>query len=99
MSLEFAFVVGCLAVFRVAELFVIDDGPFGVFRKLRNLFPEGTSLDKLMECFYCQSSYWSALVTWLTSLMMPMEWPGAVLWWLGLWGGSVVIYRVVPCRE
>jgi hypothetical protein len=99
MSIPFLFIVGCLAVFRVAELFVIDNGPWEVFKKLRNLFPDGSNLDNLLECFYCQSSYWSMAVTFLTSAIAGFTFPIAVLWWLGLWGGAVAIYRVVPCRK
>jgi hypothetical protein len=99
MSEPFLFIVGCLAVFRVAELFVIDNGPWEVFKRLRSLFPEGSNLDNLLECFYCQSSYWSIFVCWLTGLIVPLSSAGYVLWWLGIWGGAVAIYRVVPCRK
>lgn len=100
MSTPFLFIVGCLAVFRGAELIVLDTGPWEIFKKLRNIFPEGSNLDNLLECYFCQSSYWAVGVTYLTHLATGgFTWPQAILWWLGLWGGSVVIYRVVPCRK
>ena len=99
MSIPFLFIIGCLSVFRVSELFVIDNGPWEVFKKLRNLFPEGSSMDNLLECFFCQSGYWSIVIVFLTHLVLCFTWPIAILWWLGIWGGAVVVYRVVPCRK
>lgn len=99
MSIPFLFFVGCLAVFRLSELFVLDNGPFGVFRRLRNLFPEGSNLDEILECYYCISAWAAISVTWLTCFVTPMAMQECVLWWLGLWGGAVAIYRVVPCRK
>jgi hypothetical protein len=99
MSIPFLFILGCLAVFRLSELFVLDNGPFGVFRKLRNLFPEGSNLDDLLECYYCASGWFAIFVTSLTHAVVLFTWPVAVLWWLAIWGGAVAIYRVVPCRK
>lgn len=99
MSIPFLFIVGCLAAFRLSELFVLDNGPFGVFKKLRNLFPEGSNLDDLLECFYCASGWFSIFVSLLTHLALGFTLPIAILWWLGIWGGAVAIYRVVPCRK
>ena len=99
MSTQFLFIVACLAVFRLSELFVLDNGPFGVFRKLRNLFPDGSNLDDLLECYYCASGWFAIFITVLTHVVLVFTWPVAIMWWLGIWGGAVAIYRVVPCRK
>ncbi len=66
--IEQAILIG-LAAWRVASLFVNEDGPFGVFDKFRGLLGLNTTgeikgfLPSLFSCVYCLT-IWTALAMW-----------------------------------
>lgn len=63
-----------------------EDGPFGVFYKLRRLKALG-----VLQCFTC-SSLWVAAVLSLLVASNFLEW---VLYTLASAGGAAIIYEVV----
>lgn len=95
----FILILSALAVFRLSELVAYDKGPFHIFKRLRNLFPQGSLIDEMLECIYC-TGIWSSLLatTWLW-------WIGLVagklfiFWWLGIAGLAIVIYRSIRPRK
>lgn len=74
--MEFRFVLAFLAVYRIAQLITIDDGPADVFVRLRtwtgcyDLGPNGqpkTGLGKLFGCPFCVGVWVSMpLAVWAT---------------------------------
>lgn len=63
MTFEFRFILCALAVYRLAELLVLDDGPFEIFDRIRKFFGQqsaiitGPSVIKeialLLSCPFC----------------------------------------------
>ncbi len=47
----FWFVIGVLATYRIAELFALDDGPFDLFKSIREGFGKRAYRNKLMKNF------------------------------------------------
>ena len=75
MSL-FSFVILCLATWRISSLLVQEDGPFFIFRKIRELsgikhdsdgdifeVPE-TFFSGILSCVWC-CSVWTAFFVWI----------------------------------
>jgi hypothetical protein len=57
--------LSALAVFRLAELFVYDEGPFEIFSRLRGWVllsnPLLRTMGQALSCVYCTGLYLSAL--------------------------------------
>ena len=82
-------VLGILAVWRVTSLVGSEDGPWGVFAKLRSSAGDGV-VGKGLACFYCLS-LWIALPF---GLMIAETWSESLLLWLALSGGAIALHRV-----
>lgn len=98
MSQAFQFVLACLAVWRISEMFVLDVGPFAIFERLRTWTGKG-QMHKLITCMYCLSMHWAFAVVALLVGIGTVALEAAPLWWLAIGGGSVLIHRLVPARE
>jgi len=82
------FIIAAFATYYTARTIAQEDGPFGVFDKLRSRFNEGY-LGTGIRCVVCVSAY-TALVAALFMAVLGLYdvwlWP---LVWLGLAGASV----------
>jgi hypothetical protein len=89
-----------LATWRLASLFVSEDGLFNVFRRIRSLtgvshHDDGTvaqipdkTLPKLFTCLWCMS-LWTAVVVYVLWIYAPF-----LVWILGLSTGGIIVERV-----
>ena len=50
----FVLVAGILAVWRITFLFVMEDGPFDIFHRIRQLAGD-SFFGRLLNCFFCLS--------------------------------------------
>jgi hypothetical protein len=82
------FVVGTLAVWRVAALLTREDGPYGVFSRLRG-GDDVRGLRRALHCLYCTSLWVAAPVA---GLVAPWGVRSIVIW-LGLSGGACLLDR------
>jgi hypothetical protein len=99
MSNFFILIISSLAVFRLSELVAYDEGPFEIFKRIRNLFRHGSQIDKMLECIYCNGIWWSLLLTIFLSGIHVIEVWAFPLWWLGIAGGAIVVTRTVRERD
>jgi hypothetical protein len=95
----FILLICSLAVFRLAEFVVADDGPFFIMRGIRKTCAGHPAWCKLLTCFYCVSAYWALLLTWLLQRVEATKPIGAIIWWAGIWGGAAFIFRIVRERK
>lgn len=85
-------VCAALAVYRLAQLLSLDDGPLAVFARLRAAFPGGTwggarwSVAEWLRCPFCQGVWWAALI--VPALLWPGRVGDALLAWLALAGAQ-----------
>lgn len=92
---EAALVLAVFAVYRLAQLLSVDDGPFALFERLRRAFPGGAwgglrwSIAEWLRCPFCQGLWWAAGVALL--LMFPSTVGDFVLLWLGLAGAQALL--------
>jgi len=93
------FILACFAVFRVAELIAVDDGPSDRLLWLRaklgayDLDDDGrpaTSIGRFIICPYCISIWLAALAA---MAIAPRDWRMA-LWWLAIAGGAAFLQGV-----
>jgi hypothetical protein len=84
-------VVGILAVWRVTHLLQAEDGPWNLSVRLRRAAGEGFWAG-LLDCFYCLTLWVSAPVT----LLVAAGWREAVVLWVGLSGGTILLERMMP---
>ena len=96
----FELIIMALATWRLASMFVSEDGPFDIFRRIRSLFgvthhDDGTiaripdkSLSKLFTCIWCMS-VWIAAVVYLVWVVAPI-----LVYILGLSTGAIIIERI-----
>jgi hypothetical protein len=75
------FFVSGLAVYRVADVIADEEGPFGIFRKLRRKVPAKTNPGRGIRCPYCMG-IWVAMLT------------TAWLWWIGSVPGELAVIYV-----
>ena len=61
MSIELRLILAVFAVYRLAQLVAIDDGPGDVFRRLRAWAITGW-LAGLVHCVYCAGVWFAAIV-------------------------------------
>ena len=86
MALEF--LIGTLAAWRIAALLTREDGPFGVFARLRARAGSG-EVGRGLQCLYC-TSVWSAAP--LAGFVAPWSARSPVIW-LALSGGACLLER------
>ena len=95
----FILLVSSLAVFRLAELVAVDNGPFHISKKLRDLCRENPILSEFVNCPYCIGGWLSlAFTAMLYSNKCLPEVPPAI-WWPAIWGGAAAILRTVRERQ
>ncbi len=82
-------IIGVLAVWRLTHLFQAEDGPWGLFLRLRRLAGSGF-WGELLDCFYCLSLWFSLPV----ALLLAWTWHETFLIWLALSGGAILLERV-----
>jgi len=103
-GLIWQFVAVAFATWRLSTLFVLEDGPFDVFWRIRwwiglerkdqfgkDAPPEGF-LQGLFSCFSC-FSVWGSSALWLLYLVAPEP-----VWLLAAMAGAAVIQRYVMSR-
>ena len=82
-------VIGILGVWRLTHLIAIEDGPWRVMARLRQIAVAG-QWGTLLGCFYCLSLWVAAL---FAVLMADSKGEIAGLW-LALSGGAAVLERI-----
>ncbi len=88
VSLNLAFIVGTLCVWRVTHLFNAEDGPGSIFVRFRRLFGSGF-VGQLLDCFYCLS-LWVAVPF---SIWLAHSWGEGILFCLAMSGGACLLER------
>ena len=93
------FILACFAVFRLAELIAVDDGPGDVLLTMRaklgayDLDDDGrpaTSIGRGIICPWCIGIWLSALAA---MAIAPRDWQMG-LWWLAIAGGAAFLQRI-----
>jgi hypothetical protein len=82
------FVLAALATWRVAHLFVSEDGPADVITWLRTRLGHST-IGQMMDCFGCFSLWVGIVFAWLISRRIA----DLVLTWLALSGAALLLER------
>jgi len=88
----FRLVVAILAVYRVAHMLAIEDGPFDAFSLWRERVGQATWLGRGFHCTLC-ISFWLALPPAFVLGIPGGAW-GLILGWLAIAGGVLVLYRL-----
>ena len=93
MTLPVLFTFATLAVWRATYMVVEDEGPFGVFRWVREHVDQyqKTWVGRGLNCMWCVS-WWTALAAtlwlwyfgWVDGTLIP-------IWWFALSAGSCII--------
>jgi hypothetical protein len=86
-------VIGVLVVWRITHLFAFEEGPFGVFTRLREI-SHGRFVGNVLDCFYCLSLWVSIPLAFLTGETLT----GRLLLWPGLSAGAILLERFAPDR-
>jgi hypothetical protein len=82
-----SFVLAALAVWRVAHLLALEDGPFDLVVRLRERLGEA---GRVLDCFHCVS-------LWVAAPMALVVGPTALPWWcvwLALGGAAGLAHRL-----
>ena len=95
------FAVAALAVYRLAQLVTLDDGPGAIFRRLRAYFGERAagaavgsaawSAAELVNCPYCLGVWFAALVALALYPVSALEY---ILYVFGLAGAQALLQTV-----
>jgi Protein of unknown function (DUF1360) len=88
-----AFVLCTLAVWRIAHLLALEDGPFDLVFKLRRAVGQGF-FGSLLDCFLCLSLWVAAPF----ALLVSTGWIGRVVSWLALSGSASVLFLLTDRR-
>jgi hypothetical protein len=85
-----------LATYRVARMLALEEGPFALFDRWRNLFLNDTWVGRGVRCPLC-IGFWLALPAALVALLFDRTLPADafVLAWLGIAGGQAVLHEWV----
>lgn len=103
----FHLALGSLACFRLSVLFADDDGPYGMFRRLRGwLKREAKDSPKLrksevhkgVDCLRCESIWHGALIAAYVVSGWRSVWVDGLLWLLALSGAAILWHRAFPAR-
>lgn len=93
ITLAFWVAMAALANYKAAHMISQDgdDGPFDVFKRIRESFPPGTWYGKGIRCFSC-TSFWGALIA--TALINPgVPWNQFLIIWAAVATLSFIIWR------
>jgi len=86
--------LGIFAVWRITHLLNAEDGPFGVFARLRQ-FVGKDFWGALLDCFYCLSVWIAApFAYWLGD-----GWKEKFLLWPALSAGAILVERLTSNRQ
>jgi len=99
MNPFFLLLICGFAVWRGAELVAFDNGPFRLFKHLRDSCKGHPVLCELLTCAYCVSGYLALIAaSWIAYFRFidPIQLP---LWWFGIWGAAMAVMRAVRERE
>jgi len=88
MPRYYAFILGALAVWRIAHLLHAEDGPGRLLARLRKLAGSGF-WGELLDCFYCLS-LWVAIPF---AAFLGERWTERLLLWPALSGAAILIER------
>ena len=77
-----------LAVWRITALFVYDDGPWGIFVRLRD------TIGGPLTCFWCASVWVSLGGVLLYAPVGALDWREGFIWWWAIAGLTVLIDEV-----
>lgn len=80
----FHFILASLAAYRIALMFAKEAGPGRIFRKLRNSTPPRSSLREGISCVFCESIWWSALITGYYIFLGLVSLQMAPIYWLSV---------------
>ena len=89
----FLFSIAALATYRASRLMADEEGPWGVFSKIRDLTPEQSNLRRGIECILCVSVWMAIPVTIalvVAGLIPLLIGPG---YWLALSSVTVLIRK------
>ena len=87
MTLELRLICAAFAVYRLARLITQDEGPFSVFKRLREWAAVNSEgMADLVICPFCLGVWFAAIVAAL--VIMPTLVGEAILVWLGLAGAQ-----------
>jgi len=82
----FRFTLGAIATWRITHLFIVEDGPWEVFARIRKFAATGF-LRGLLDCFYCLS-LWVAIPF---SILLGHSTSDRFLLWLALSGAAILL--------
>lgn len=84
--------LAAFAVYRAARMVAEEDGPFFLFKRLRDRFSDDKrSFDLGLHCFACLSFWIALLAALLLCWASGWDWYELPLWWLGLGGAAIKI--------
>jgi len=102
VNLTLRIVLACLAVYRLSELFVLDDGPYFIFRKFRKWLGQraaGSDMNgseymiaQLFECPFCIGIWLAALA--VIPILLPNIVTDILLVWLAIAGAQTFLETV-----
>jgi hypothetical protein len=87
------FLAAVLAVWRVTHLVVVEDGPFDLLRRVRELGAR-IGLERLLNCFLC-GSVWVAVPF---AILIARGWKETVVLVPALSGGAILLERITRER-
>lgn len=100
MDNPFFILLACsLAVFRLAEAVSEDNGPFHVFKLLRESCRGHPILCEFVTCPYCLGGWLSILAVAMLVRLDLVALLHCVLWWAAIWGGQAAVLRSVRERK
>jgi Protein of unknown function (DUF1360) len=86
-------VLGVLCVWRITHLLQAEDGPGGIFVRLRRAAGQGFWGD-LLDCFYCLSLWVSAPF----AALLGQRWLERAMLWLALSAAAILLERITDKR-
>ena len=87
------FIIAALATYRLSRLIADEEGPWGMFSKLRDLTPEMSSWRRGIECIMCVSVWVAFPIAILLGLFGIVEPWLTPLAWLALSSVTVIIRK------
>ncbi len=85
--------LAALAVYRVAHMVAVEDGPFDAFSEWRERIGQANWIGRGFHCVLCLSWWLAGLAAvWLVAVGI-IGWAGFVLTWPGLAGAVLVLHK------